>query len=149
MRFATRTAALASVCVMAVFLTASAASVASAASPAFGTPPPPRALNPHIVAHFTAAAGQSAEDLAVEPHGFVGANGVAVHNGAVWVSNSDAAAVLRIAILPDGTAGPVSTAASGLSGLVDNITVVGPHDTIIVTLVYGNEVAAVGSDGTL
>ena len=50
------------------------------------------------------------------PTGFLGANGLKIHNGAVWATNLDKGTILRIPILPDGRAGEVKTQATGLSG---------------------------------
>jgi len=77
---------------------------------------------------------------ALQRTSFIGANGVDVHNGAVWVSNTDQATILRIPIQADGTAGPIGTAVTGLDGGIDNFTVVGADDTIIATQTLTDEV---------
>lgn len=75
-----------------------------------------------------------------------GANGVKVHGGALWVSNSDRGTLLRLAIRPDGSAGAVETRVSGLTG-VDDFSFTGGSDTVVAALNSGNEVAVVAPDG--
>ncbi len=48
-----------------------------------------------------------------------GANGLKVHDGAVWVSNTTLGTLLRIPIQRDGTAGATSVAAQGVTGIDD------------------------------
>ncbi|HWG27160.1 hypothetical protein [Actinospica sp.] len=48
-----------------------------------------------------------------------GANGLKVRDGAVWVSNTSLGTLLRIPIQRDGTAGTLSVAAQGLTGIDD------------------------------
>jgi hypothetical protein len=48
-----------------------------------------------------------------------GANGVKVHDGAVWVSNTTLGTLLRIPIQRNGTAGATSVAAQGVTGIDD------------------------------
>lgn len=48
-----------------------------------------------------------------------GANGVKVHDGAVWVSNTTLGTLLRIPIQRDGTAGATSVAAQDVTGIDD------------------------------
>ncbi|HEX4787468.1 MAG TPA: hypothetical protein VH372_03335 [Actinospica sp.] len=48
-----------------------------------------------------------------------GANGLKVHDGAVWVSNTTLGTLLRIPVEPDGTAGTASVAAQGVTGIDD------------------------------
>jgi len=74
-----------------------------------------------------------------------GANGVAVHDQAVWVSNLDQGTILRIPIERDGTAGPIRTAVTGLTGGIDNFTVFGRDDTIIGALAGSNQVVLIHS----
>ncbi|MEU6772862.1 hypothetical protein [Streptomyces sp. NPDC046759] len=93
-----------------------------------------------------------AEDTALAPvpvtgAGF-GANGVKIHGGAVWVSNSDRGTLLRIPLRPNGSAGPVETRATGLDH-VDDFTFAAPDgDTAFAALIGDNEVAEVHPDGT-
>jgi hypothetical protein len=51
--------------------------------------------------------------------GSKGANGIKLYNGAIYVGNTSAGTLLRIPIDADGTAGPTSTVASGLTGIDD------------------------------
>lgn len=78
---------------------------------------------------------------------FLGVNGVKVHGGAVWVTNTDQATLLRIPIRRDGSAGAIQTRATGLGG-IDDFAFVGRSDTAIAALNLQNEVALVRPDGT-
>ncbi|MET9434743.1 hypothetical protein [Streptomyces sp. NPDC006551] len=82
------------------------------------------------------------------PAGFgVGANGVQVHDGAVWVSNTDRRTLLRIPVRPDKSAGPIKTRATGLDW-IDDFAFTGRGDTVLAALIQDNEVALVRPDGT-
>ena len=59
------------------------------------------------------------------PAGGLGANGLQLHDGAVWVSNNQLGTLLRIPIQRDGSAGPIQTVATGLPG-IDNFAFTGP-----------------------
>jgi hypothetical protein len=48
-----------------------------------------------------------------------GANGIKVHNGAVWVSNTAQGTLISIPINEDGTAGTMTTKATGLTAVDD------------------------------
>jgi hypothetical protein len=63
-----------------------------------------------------------------------GANGIAIHRGAVWVSNTDGGTIMEIPIQRDGSAGAIRTAVEGLSGGLDNFVLLGNDDTIIAAL---------------
>lgn len=52
------------------------------------------------------------------PDGGLGANGLKLHGGAIWVSNTQLG-TLRIPVRRDGSAGPIQTRATGLSGIDD------------------------------
>jgi len=87
----------------------------------------------------------SGPDLA--PTTFIGANGIKLHHGAVWVSNTDRGTVLRIPVCPDGSAGPVETRYTDLAG-IDDFAFTGHHgDTLLAALNATNEVAYVTEDG--
>lgn len=64
---------------------------------------------------------------------FFGANGIKVHNGAVWVSNIDRGTLLRIPLTRHGSAGPVQTRASGLTS-VDDFAFTGQGDQLLAAL---------------
>jgi hypothetical protein len=93
----------------------------------------------------TPTAWSTAPELAA--HGFLGANGLKIHQGALWVSNLDEGTLLRIAVLPDGRAGAVRTRATGLTG-IDDFAFTGHGDQILAALDTVNEVALVQPDGT-
>ncbi|MFF8608829.1 hypothetical protein ACF06X_23125 [Streptomyces sp. NPDC015346] len=118
------------------------------------------------------ATGAALQPLAA-PAGFgVGANGVQVHDGAVWVSNTDRKTLLRIPVRPDQSAGPIETRATGLDW-IDDFTFTGPDgghhhdgrlddgrhddrrhgdgrhgDMVLAALIADHEVALVRPDGT-
>ncbi|MEU8472294.1 hypothetical protein AB0F30_31140 [Streptomyces sp. NPDC029006] len=81
------------------------------------------------------------------PAGFLGANGIKIHDGAAWVSNLDQGTVLRIPIGRDGTAGRVETRATGLAG-IDDIAFADGGNTLLVALNAASEVALVKPDGS-
>ena len=83
----------------------------------------------------------------LSPTGFLGANGLKVHDGAVWAGNLDRGTVLRIPILRDGRAGAVLTRATGLTG-IDDFAFTGRGDQILAALNGPSEVALVQPDGT-
>ncbi|WP_406862860.1 hypothetical protein ABZO31_21505 [Streptomyces sp. HUAS MG47] len=81
------------------------------------------------------------------PNGLVGANGIKVHNGAVWVSNTDRQTLLRIPVRHDGTAGPAETRATGIAW-IDDFAFTGHGDHVLAALIMSNELALVRPDGT-
>ncbi|MER6915997.1 hypothetical protein ABT354_30345 [Streptomyces sp. NPDC000594] len=83
----------------------------------------------------------------LRPTGFLGANGIKIHNGAVWVTNLDQGTVLRIRLTCHGGAGSVETRATGLAD-IDDFAFTGPGDTLLAAVNRGNEVALVGPDGS-
>ena len=93
----------------------------------------------------TAAVWASAEPLALVS--LVGANGIKVRDGAVWITNTDRGTLLRIPVTREGGAGPISTVATDLTG-VDDFAFTGMDDTVLATLNVPNEVALVRADGT-
>jgi sugar lactone lactonase YvrE len=92
------------------------------------------------------AQGTDLEPATVKSSG-LGANGIKVHDGAVWVSNTDKGTLLRIPIGPHGTAGAATTVAQGLTA-IDDFAFTGDGDTVIAALDYANEVALIQPDGT-
>jgi hypothetical protein len=87
-----------------------------------------------------------AQGPALEGTTSFGANGLKVHNGAVWVSNTQNGTILRIPIAWNGSAGPITVAAQGLTS-VDDFAFVGCSDTILAALNYADEVALVEPGG--
>ena len=78
--------------------------------------------------------------------GFLGANGLKIHNGAVWATNLDQGTVLRIPFGRQGKAGKVETKATGLAG-IDDFAFTG-GDTILAALNPSSTVALIRPDGT-
>ena len=97
------------------------------------------------VAGGTPVAWSTAPELAAA--GFLGANGLKVHDGAVWATNLDKGTIVRIPILADGTAGPVQTRATGLAG-IDDFAFTGHGDQILAAINTQNEVDLVQPNGT-
>jgi sugar lactone lactonase YvrE len=92
------------------------------------------------------AQGPDLEPNTVNSSGF-GANGIKVHDGAVWVSNTDKGTLLRIPIGAHGTPGAVTTMAQGLTA-IDDFAFTGYGDTVLAALDFANEVSIVYPDGT-
>jgi sugar lactone lactonase YvrE len=59
----------------------------------------------------------------------LGANGIKVHNGSVWVSNTDQGTLLRIPVRHDGTAGPIVRVAQVTA--VDDFAFTGSGNTVL------------------
>ncbi|WP_225801444.1 hypothetical protein [Streptomyces sp. NK15101] len=76
-----------------------------------------------------------------------GANGLKLHDGAVWVSNSAQETLLRIPIRRNRSAGPIQTRATGLTG-IDDFAFTGHGNTVLAALVTENKVELVRPDGT-
>ncbi|WP_329036511.1 hypothetical protein OIE71_26190 [Streptomyces sp. NBC_01725] len=93
----------------------------------------------------TPSAWSTAPELAAT--GFLGANGLKIHRGAVWATNLDKGTLLRIPVLPGGRAGRVQTRATGLTG-IDDFAFTGRGDRVLATLNGPSEVALVRRDGT-
>ena len=79
--------------------------------------------------------------------GFLGANGLKIHEGAVWVSNLDEGTVVRIPIRHDGSAGAPEIKATGLPG-IDDFDFLGRSDRIVAAINTNNEVALIQPDGS-
>lgn len=79
--------------------------------------------------------------------GFLGANGIKIHNGAAWLSNLDKGTVLRIPITCHGAAGPVETRATGLVD-IDDIDFTGAGNTLLAAINKDNEIALVKPNGS-
>jgi sugar lactone lactonase YvrE len=80
------------------------------------------------------------------PTSILGANGLKIRDGFVWVSNSDQKTLLRYPIESDGTAGAVQTAASGHA--LDDFTFVGDSDVVAAALNLEDELALIRPDGS-
>ena len=91
------------------------------------------------IADGTVSAWASGPQLA--PNGGLGANGLKLHDGAVWISNTQLGTLLRIPIRADGSAGPIETIASGLAG-IDDFAFTGPGNRAPV-------LAAINGDSTV
>ncbi|MFF5976492.1 hypothetical protein ACFY7C_33810 [Streptomyces sp. NPDC012769] len=76
-----------------------------------------------------------------------GANGLKVHDGAVWVSNTAQGTLLRIPVKPDESAGPIETRATGLD-FIDDFAFTGHDDTVLAALIESNRLELVRPDGT-
>ncbi|MFC9279073.1 hypothetical protein [Streptomyces collinus] len=70
-----------------------------------------------------------------------GPNGLRVHNGAVWVSNTTRGTLLRVPVLRDGAAGKIQTRATGLDW-IDDFAFTGTGDTVLAALVAGNSISS-------
>ncbi|MDX6355904.1 MAG: hypothetical protein QOF98_2807 [Streptomyces sp.] len=76
-----------------------------------------------------------------------GANGIKVHDGAVWVSNTSSGVLLRVPIKKDGTAGTVTTQATGVTG-IDDFAFTGHGDQVLAAQNVLSEASLVNGDGT-
>ncbi|KAB1988179.1 SMP-30/gluconolactonase/LRE family protein [Streptomyces triticiradicis] len=93
----------------------------------------------------TPTAWSAAPEL--DPAGFLGANGLKVHNDAIWATNLDKGTVLRIPVLRNGSAGRIQTRAADMPG-IDDIAFTGHGDQLLAALDTPDEVALVQPDGT-
>ncbi|WUH92924.1 hypothetical protein OG900_24305 [Streptomyces sp. NBC_00433] len=79
--------------------------------------------------------------------GFLGANGIKVHGGAVWVSDLDQGTLVRYPVTRSGRAGRPRIVATGLVGIDDFAFL--PHgDRVLAALNGPSEVALVEPDGS-
>ncbi len=88
-----------------------------------------------------------ASETALTPVSNIGANGVKVGGGAVWVSNTDRGLLLRIPIRPGGAAGAVQTAASGLPG-IDDFAFTAQNNGVLAAINAERRVVLLRADGT-
>jgi sugar lactone lactonase YvrE len=79
--------------------------------------------------------------------GSFGANGLKIHNGSVWVSNTTLGTLLRIPIRLDGSAGSAVVAASGLPD-IDDFAFTGPGDTVLAVQNALNQADLIAPNGT-
>ncbi|MGW1749101.1 hypothetical protein ACWCRD_26510 [Streptomyces sp. NPDC002092] len=82
----------------------------------------------------------------LEPSSFAGANGLKLHNGAVWATNLDKGTVLRIPVTAHGAAGRIQVRASGMP-YIDDFAFTGRGDTLLAAR-DDNQVDLVRPDGT-
>lgn len=94
-----------------------------------------------------AGAGVWSSGRELAPADFLGANGLKLRDGAVWVTNLDQGTIVRIPLQANGKAGPARIAATGLTG-VDDFAFTGRGNEIIAALNTANQVALVKPDGT-
>jgi hypothetical protein len=88
-----------------------------------------------------------ASDASLAKVSFIGANGIALHDDAVWVSNTDKGTIMRIPIRPDGTAGQAQVVVTG-EGLIDNFTFLPGTDIILAALIVANQIVAIENGQT-
>ncbi|TDD47584.1 hypothetical protein E1263_34365 [Kribbella antibiotica] len=79
--------------------------------------------------------------------GFLGANGLKLRGGAVWVTNLDRGTILRLPIDHRGNAGKPQTRATGLAG-IDDFAFTGHGNQLLATLNGSSTVVLVQGDGT-
>jgi sugar lactone lactonase YvrE len=87
-----------------------------------------------------------AKGKALEPSSFAGANGLKLHNGAVWVTNLDKGTVLRIPLTARGAAGRIQVRATGMP-YIDDLAFTGRGDTLLAAR-DDDQVDLVRPDGT-
>lgn len=92
------------------------------------------------------ATWSSAAELA--PTGFLGANGLKIHDCALWVTNLDKGTVLRIPFRPGNRPGPVQTRATNLVG-IDDFAFTGNSDEILAALNAPNTVVRIRGNGAV
>ena len=88
----------------------------------------------------------SGQDLQPTAPGGFGVNGLKVHGGSVWVTNSSQGTLLRIPILPDGSAGTTVVAATGLAS-IDDFSFTGHGNTVLAAQPGLNQVDLIASGG--
>ncbi|MCM3921987.1 hypothetical protein ND748_09985 [Frankia sp. AiPs1] len=85
-------------------------------------------------------------DPALAPEGFFGANGMKIHDGAVWASNSDHGTIVRIPVTRDGGSGRAEIRATGLAG-IDDFDFTGRGTEILAAINQGSRLVRVDADG--
>jgi sugar lactone lactonase YvrE len=97
----------------------------------------------------TGAVTAWASGAQLAPDGGLGANGLKLHGGAIWVSNTQLGTLLRIPVRRDGSAGPIQTKATGLTGIDDfAFTGRGNHAPILAAVNRFNRVVLIQHDGS-
>lgn len=79
--------------------------------------------------------------------GFLGANGLKLRGGAVWVTNLDQGTLLRIPINQHEKAGKLQTKATGLAG-IDDFEFTGRGNEIVAAIDSAGTVVLIRPDGT-
>ncbi|MFG2171150.1 hypothetical protein ACGFMO_07150 [Streptomyces niveus] len=85
-------------------------------------------------------------DPALAPSGFFGANGMKIHDGAVWASNSDRGTIVRIPLTKAGGSGRTEVRAAGLEG-IDDFDFTGRGTEILAAINQGSKLVRVGANG--
>ncbi|GLY49814.1 hypothetical protein [Lentzea sp. NBRC 102530] len=80
----------------------------------------------------------------LSPTGSLGVNGLKIHNGAVWATNTDQGTLLRIPLRGNGK---ITVKARGLAG-ADDFAFIDRRDTALVALNGSNQVVLVEPDGS-
>ncbi|MEV5504299.1 hypothetical protein AB0M50_53740 [Nonomuraea fuscirosea] len=86
-------------------------------------------------------------DPALAPTSFFGANGLKIHDGAVWASNSDRGTIVRISVAEDGGSGRAEVRAMGLAG-IDDFDFTGHGTEILAAINQADKLVRVNQDGT-
>ncbi|WP_431900760.1 hypothetical protein [Amycolatopsis thermoflava] len=89
------------------------------------------------------AASVWSADPALASDGFFGVNGLKVHDGAVWASNSDRGTIVRIPM----TGGAAEVRATVLAG-IDDFDFTGRGDEILAAINQDSKLVRVGADGS-
>ncbi|MEV6987078.1 hypothetical protein AB0M95_38280 [Sphaerisporangium sp. NPDC051017] len=85
-------------------------------------------------------------DPALAPRGFFGANGMKIHDGAVWASNSDHGTIVRIPVTKDGGSGRAEVRATRLEG-IDDFDFTGRGTEILAAINQTSKLVRIGADG--
>jgi sugar lactone lactonase YvrE len=85
-------------------------------------------------------------DPALAPAGFFGANGMKIHDGAVWASNSDHGTIVRVPVTKDGGSGRAEVRATGLEG-IDDFDFTGRGTEILAAINQSSKLVRVSADG--
>jgi len=106
--------------------------------------------NPVVPELKTRTASLWAQGADFQPHAgavsTLGANGVKVHDGEVWVSNTAQGTLMSIPVNKDGTAGTITTKATGLTA-IDDFAFTGSGD-VVAAQNFVSEVSIVYQDGS-
>ncbi|MEU6409741.1 hypothetical protein [Microbispora sp. NPDC046933] len=86
-------------------------------------------------------------DPVLAPGAFFGANGMKIHDGAVWASNSDHGTIVRIPVTKDGGSGRAEVRATGLEG-IDDFDFTGRGTEILAAINQSSKLVRVDADGT-